>query len=166
MPQDQRPQQPQQSRMVNALDESLFYDRNNAPADLAPPVRGLLARGWKCQADNARLENGLWFPPGARDSDGVVDVELHGYIMRPSKDPKAVDILDGTPLAEPQWERLKTQSGRPDGALEVPIKQTLIHPACKGFDFHEALHIERQKGLDTQREKTGKPQRLIPINAV
>lgn len=171
MAQDQRQQQPQpqqsqQSRpAANSLDDSLFYDQTNMPADLAPPVRGLLRRGWKCQADNFALENGLWFPPGVREVDEVVDVALFGNVMRPSKDPKQVDPIDGTPLAEPQWERLKMQSGRIDGSVETPITQTIIHPACKGFSFHEALRIERQKSADAGKEKKEKRERLVPVGA-
>lgn len=154
--------QEQRQQQATGLDDSLFYDKNNMPADLAPPVRGLLRRGWKCQADNARLEGGLWFPPWAKDSDTVTEANLHGFVMRPSKD-KA--DADGNPLAEPQWEQLKMQDGTINGSVTVPILQTIITPAWKGVSFHEALAVERARAMEAQKNKPSDKQRLQPVGA-
>lgn len=166
----------EQGKQHGSLDDSLFFDKNNAPGDIAPPIRGLLRRGWRCQADNARLENGLWFPPWARDTDAVVEANLHGYVMRPSNDPKDVDA-DGNPLSKEHWEPLRMQSGRDQtGSDMIAIKQTIITPAHKGCSFHEALAAERARERaaadaaakaqsDSKDKDKQKRQRLVPLQA-
>lgn len=144
---------------AKALD-SLFYDASNMPNDLPAPARGLLRRGWKCQADNPRLENGLWLPPWGGDAK-VHEAKVYGHVMRPSRDK---NDADGNPLAEPHYEALKTQDGSLTGALTVDITQTVVQPASQWVNFHVAVRMQlARQAAEAMTRKEDKQPKLVPL---
>lgn len=165
MAHEQRPQGQQQQQRAAATPDtedflSCLYTKDNAPADISPTARALLNRGYRCAADNPRLERGEWWTPDASDVETMREEPLKGIVWEPNQDKMTQDGAPSEPVEKP----LMMQDGSPFGRLTVSIKRTIIRPPSRPLTFQEACQRERNKELQARREQAkAQKQKLVTV---